>query len=278
MSILNNAIDSIAIGLEDFELYDETRALSSVRNVFSGILLLFKHKLCEMSPSGSGEVLIKQNILPVLNKDGSLSWVGKGNKTVDVHSIKERFESLGVTVDWVRFNKINSYRNNIEHYYSTETHKDVDELISDSFIIIKDFISEELNSDPKSLLGEKSWGILNHSYEVYTKEQHECTSSIEALSYFGESILDAIKNYYCEECESDLIEATQESGPAVDSDFKCRSCEFIYSYEGIVDQAVVSHFYEKAIKSGITQIVNCSLCFDGIYIYKDAVCSTCGNS
>ena len=51
VSILKNAIDSIAIGLEDYESTDERRIVSSTRNIFAGILLLFKHKLCELSPT-----------------------------------------------------------------------------------------------------------------------------------------------------------------------------------------------------------------------------------
>ena len=45
--LLQNAINSIEIGIEDYELsqQDERRIISCVRNVFAGILLLFKYKL-----------------------------------------------------------------------------------------------------------------------------------------------------------------------------------------------------------------------------------------
>jgi hypothetical protein len=42
MSILNNAIESIQIGVEDFRSEDKRRQLSAVRNVVAGILLLYK--------------------------------------------------------------------------------------------------------------------------------------------------------------------------------------------------------------------------------------------
>ncbi len=48
MTILNNAIDSIQLGIEDYELIGENpkRLISCTRNLFSGILLLFKHLDC----------------------------------------------------------------------------------------------------------------------------------------------------------------------------------------------------------------------------------------
>ena len=119
MSILKNAIDSIAIGLEDYQCPDERRIVSSTRNIFAGILLLFKHKLCELSPSDSDEALIKQRVLPEIDTTGAVRWIGKGNKTVDVQNIKERFESLGISIDWKRVERINKYRNDIEHYFSS---------------------------------------------------------------------------------------------------------------------------------------------------------------
>ena len=108
VSILKNAIDSIAIGLEDYESTDQRRIVSSTRNIFAGILLLFKHKLCELSPPDSDEALIKQRVLPRLDATGAVNWIGKGKKTVDVINIEDRFKSLGIEVDWDRIKRINT--------------------------------------------------------------------------------------------------------------------------------------------------------------------------
>ena len=68
--ILKNAVDSISLGIEDYQLgigdcesSDPRRLVSCTRNLFAGIILLFKHKLAKLSPPGSDEVLIKQRIL-----------------------------------------------------------------------------------------------------------------------------------------------------------------------------------------------------------------------
>lgn len=222
MSILQNALDSIAIGLEDFESIDERRIISSTRNIFAGILLLFKHKLCELSPAGSDEALIKQRVLPEVDATGAVNWIGKGKKTVDVQNIKDRFESLNISVDWKRLERINKYRNDIEHYYSTLNNESVQQLISDSFIIIRDFIADELEKDPKLLLGEDYWKILVDVNEVYAKEKQECDSSLEKLEYFSNEILNALQAYRCNECGSGLIE-TEDSDKAIEASFKCRA-------------------------------------------------------
>ena len=45
MSILQNAIDSIIIGVEDYDNSDKKRLLSATRNIYAGVLLLLKSKL-----------------------------------------------------------------------------------------------------------------------------------------------------------------------------------------------------------------------------------------
>jgi hypothetical protein len=67
MSILQNAIDSIALGIEDYSNPDPRRLISCTRNIFAGILLLFKHKLSQLSSPDSDEVLIKQQVLPTID-------------------------------------------------------------------------------------------------------------------------------------------------------------------------------------------------------------------
>lgn len=153
MTILQNALDSIALGVEDYENSDPRRIISCTRNLFAGILLLFKHKLSLLSPPDSDEVLTKQQILPTLDSVTGLQWQGKGKKTVDVQQIRERFDSLGVMVDWKRVDQINKYRNDIEHYFSTLSQDAVRSLITDSFIVIRDFIRDQLNQDLLTLLG-----------------------------------------------------------------------------------------------------------------------------
>lgn len=279
MSILKNAIDSIAIGLEDSESTDERRIVSATRNIFAGILLLFKHKLCELSPEGSDEALIKQTVLPAMDGTGSVNWVGKGKKTVDFRNIEERFKSLNISVDWGKLYSINQYRNDIEHYYSPLTHESIQKLISDSFLIIRDFITDELGEDPRSLLGENSWKILVEINEVYEKEKKMCDESLERLNYFSEEILHALQEYNCEKCGSNLIETT-DSGDATEAYFKCRACEHDVPYEEIVSDVLNDYYagdaYLAAKDGGDPPVINCPSCYNATYVYHENICAACG--
>ncbi|MFU1555287.1 hypothetical protein ACM3N8_16285 [Aeromonas sp. A04] len=281
MSILKNAIDSIAIGLEDFESTDERRIISATRNIFAGILLLFKHKLCELSPEDSDEALIKQTVLPEIDDSGSVNWVGRGKKTVDVRSIEERFKSLNISVDWKKLGHINTYRNDIEHYYSPLTHESIQKLISDSFLIIRDFITDELGKDPRELLGEDYWRILVDTNEVYEKEKKKCNESLERLNYFIDKILHALQEYSCTECGSDLIE-TADSGDAINAYFKCRVCESKVPYDEIVSDVINDYYagdaYIAATDGGDTPVISCPSCYNDTYVFHEGVCAACGYS
>jgi ribosomal protein S27AE len=278
MSILKNAIDSIALGLEDYRSSDERRIVSSVRNIFAGILLLFKHKLCELSPTGSDESLIKQQVLPEIDATGAVNWVGKGTKTVDVQNIKKRFNSLGITVDWNRFEQVNKYRNDIEHYYSTQNLQSVQRLVSDSCLIIRDFISEHLNKDPKNLLGDDAWAILIEVNEVYEKEKLACVDALKTLGFFNDKILRSFENYSCNECGSGLIMPSKKNMEVIEVEYVCKSCGNALPYEDIVNDAVSEYFSSEAYLShtdgGYSPITDCPQC-GGVYLYSEKICSLC---
>lgn len=282
MSILKNAIDSIALGLEDYETSkeDERRIVSCTRNIYAGILLLFKHKLSSLSAENTDEALIKERVNPKII-DNKILWVGKGKKTVDYQSIKDRFDSLGIAVDWGRIDKINNYRNNVEHYFSNLEHRAIQGLISNSFIIIRDFVSEQLNQDPKELLGSDSWLTLVDVHEVYEKEKQACTDLIEAVNFYSDTIQEAFVSYSCKECGSDLIYPKEPNTDASENGFICKSCDAEFSYEEIVSPAVINHFeadaYIAMTDGGDSPIADCPFC-GGAYIYEEKICAECGES
>ena len=218
---------------------------------------------------------------PIIETSGDISWIGKGKKTVDVQNIRERFEALGINVDWKRLDRINKYRNDIEHYYSTLKSDSIQQLISDSFIIIRDFIVDELGEDPKLLLGAKYWKILVEVNEVYAKEKNECDLTLEGLQYYSEEILHALKAFHCNSCGSGLIE-TEDSGDAATAIFKCRSCGNEESYEVFANDAVndfyASDVYLAYTDGGDIPVVDCPSCGNGAYILQEGVCVSCGGS
>lgn len=279
MSIIQNAIDSIQIGVEDFESDDDRRSVSAVRNIAAGILLLYKEKLCQLSPSDNKELLIKQNIRPIQNTRGEIIFEGKGHKTVDVQSIKERFASLNVKVEWKRFDEINKLRNDLEHYYTSESPDAVREIVAKSFLLIRDFLSEHLQEDPQEILGNDCWTTLLDVSDVYSAEEQACKASIDAVDWKYHSVEIALKNLRCNQCHSSLIQATNSDDIYPMIDLHCKSCGEDFSFYDVVEQCIDDSLAGEAIKNlmdgGESPFDSCQECGKTTFIYEEECCVAC---
>src|SRR5258708_35911496 len=100
MDLLTNAIESIQVGVEDYQAGSRPRLLSAVRNIHAGILLLSKEALRRESPKSSNEVLMMAKIVPSREPNGKAVVVGVGKNTADTRQIWERFKALGINTDW----------------------------------------------------------------------------------------------------------------------------------------------------------------------------------
>lgn len=273
MSIYINAIDSISLGLDDYKLAlagDKRRYISSTRNLFAGILLLFKEKLSQLSPDGTNEILIKKKILPVLDENGTVVFQAQGDKTVEVQDIRELFKNLKITTDWKRVEKINKYRNNIEHYYSNEDEDSIRGLLADSFLVIRDFISKELKLDPKEELGEESWKQLIHITEVFEAEKKDCESKLDELD-LNEKAIEAIKEFHCTKCLSPLI-------TAIDNHLECKSCRYEFDNEEIIEDALENKYkysWREITQGGQPELVDCPFCYKHTYVLSEKECLSC---
>jgi len=282
MPILQNAVDSIVLGTEDFRSSDSRRLLSCARNIQAGMLLLFKCKLAELSPPGSKHALVMQRVLPVLKASGGIQWEGKGKRTIDVQEIQERFDNLGIAVDWGRVHRVTNYRNEIEHLYSNATHDAARALIADSFIVIRDFIRIHLHGDPLNILGAETYNTLTGVAEVYNKEKNDLAERLALLEWLHESACDALVEHHCEKCGSGLIDVIDLAADRESAQFKCMSCGERWDAETLICQAVEDYFgYDnfRSVKDGgepaTTQCPNC--CHD-TYLLEDDVCLYCGES
>jgi hypothetical protein len=282
MTILNNAIDSIALGIEDYKSPDHRRLISCTRNIFAGILLLFKYKLAELSPNNSDEVLIKHKILPQNSATGGVIWVGEGRKTVDVQQIRERLTALSITVDWNRVDKINQYRNDIEHYHSSLSHNTVRALITDSFLLIRDFVRIHLDEDPLNLFGTETWGVLTSVAEVYETEKDECICHIEAINWEYSSLMDAIINFRCNGCGSGLIDVEYQNNDRIYSIFNCRSCGKNWDFEKLSELSMIEFFgaenHLSVTDGGDPATIECPGCGLHTYLLEENVCVVCQES
>lgn len=282
MSLLENAKNSIILGLEDFESADVKRPVSAVRNIYAGILLLFKEKLLRLSPAGSDEVLIKARIIPSLNAAGVLIFRGEGDRTVDYFGIKERFGSLGVEVDWKRVERINKIRNNLEHYYSLENKDVVKGLISESLIVIRDFLTLHLGIDPQEFLGKEAWKVMLSTAEVFQKEETDCRAKLSKIDWKPGHLANAVQESSCLRCESTLIFPIPENVDRWDTAYKCRVCGFVQDFESFVERALGEYFqydnYSSVKDGGEPATIMCPNCSKDTYILEDAFCPLCEES
>jgi len=276
MSILQNAVDSIQIGVEDFETGEAKRLPSSVRNFFAGVLLLFKHKLVQLSLN-SDEALIKQSVLPVI-VDGRVTWKGKGKKTVDFHQIKERFESLGVTVDWKTLEEIQRYRNEIEHYHTTVKPEAVREYLVACFVIVRDFIDKYLDGSPREVLGEATWSRLVEYEEVYAAEAASCAEKMNTLDWSNATERLWLTNATCDKCHSGLIRPYADTGESADEAiFECSVCGASWDRDKLLELSGSPHYSVVDIKDGGEEPVGqCPECGNMGYDSVEEQCAFCG--
>lgn len=280
MNILQNAIDSIQIGVEDFQNNDPRRQVSALRNIVSGMLLLMKEKLCQLSPPHDPELLIKKDIELVQLPNGSLSFKGKGKRTVDVQQIQERFNSLKVKIDWKRVIEIVDLRNELEHYYSTKTLSTVNEVIAKSFLILRDFVVYELEKNPIDLFGQKCWEVLLKTNDVYEVEEAICQASFKKIDWKYKKITDALKYLSCPSCHSSLIESTDERDVYPEISLLCKSCKHGFNFQDVIEDFVSEMLFDLihfAIKDGDELPYDtCPSCSKETYIFDEQSCVACG--
>jgi len=282
MDLLENAVESIRVGVEDFQAGTHARLLSAVRNIHAGILLLYKEALRRMSPADSDEVLVKSKIVPALDADGEVVFVGSGTKTADTQQIKERFEGLAISTDWKRFDSIAKARNDVEHYYPKLNQQALRGVVASAFAIVRQFVAKELNAEPRELLGEPTWQAMLEVAEVYDAEKKACIESIENAAWPSDIIKEGLSAVSCPQCGSDLMQAGDKSTSWEGPVLTCRACGTPVEPDGYVPAAVHSslahEMYLAHTDGNELPYTRCPTCGEDAYIMADEQCALCGES
>lgn len=281
MSMLDNAIQSIQIGMEDFHEEDERRVLSAIRNLYAGILLLFKYKLQQLSPDDSDEALLKTKVLPAIDPaSGEVVWVGKGKKTVEVHDIIDRLNTLGVRgVDWKLLNALQGIRNDIEHYFSPLPIERMKEAIANSLHLITQFCEPHLDERPVEILGQECWDLMLSVTTVFDAELASCQTNLRSVEWPFQEVLDAMDHMVCPECKSRLIKAVEPTAHRDAITFMCQSCQSESLYIDVAGHAVeismasVNHWRARQGDEPATCI--CPECsYDTLLVHENE-CAAC---
>jgi DNA-directed RNA polymerase subunit M/transcription elongation factor TFIIS len=279
MNLLENAITSLNLALEDYSSLGDGRLLSAVRNLHAGILLLYKEKLRQLSPPGSDDVLVKAKNKFQKGASGAIISVGAGKKTADVAQIRERFTALGIKTHWDRFDKVNELRNDVEHYFTIVNRGSMEAMISNTFIIIRDFIHHELGEDPKELLGDDAWSKLLSVSEVVEKEHEVCQKALTDIDWDSPALAEAILHLGCAECGSPLLLPVKDGH---ETNLQCRSCGEEESFEKYAGRAISGYFAKdnfRSLKDGGDPVsITCPHCSEEGYIVEENRCVICGES
>ncbi|NJO07956.1 MAG: hypothetical protein HC876_21905 [Chloroflexaceae bacterium] len=277
--LLQNAITSIQMGVEDFQTGRDERMLSATRNLYSGILLLFKEKLRDMSPPDSDEILLRVKFEPIIAADGSVKIQGVGKRTIDYDEIKDRFKKLRIDADWDRVGQVKHIRDQLEHYYTDTQPKAVGEAIANTFVVVQKFIRKELDEDPQALLGQNCWQVMLAQNEFFEQELAECKLSHQKVTWDFEILKDIIEEARCVECHSPLVMALFDNG-TYQGRFECRACGITSDEDDIVETAIrPSYRYDIILhyKDGdIMPIEQCPACYRNTFIVSEDCCVICG--
>lgn len=292
MKLYENAITSIQLGIEDFELSKSKpeRALSSVRNLFSGMLLLFKYKIASSvnDPTDAYELIFNPPaILPVLDDEGGFNWRPNGNfkkTTIDVEGIKQRFNNFGIDVNWAIIKTLHDCRNELEHLHPRHTFGELAGFIANLFPVLHDFITEKLHQSPLDILGS-SWKIMLAHKEFYDNELKVCENSWESAD-IPEGLQEYLVKCCCENCGSKLIKANQEDideGKTFDRDedtlkYNCSSCAHSdLICPELFHRLDMAHDYDP--RNGDEPLIEeCYACRHHTFLIYEQKCVWCGNT
>ncbi|MGJ7249572.1 hypothetical protein [Morganella morganii] len=295
--LYKNALASIQLGLEDFKNSqlpidnggNPSRTLSAIRNLYAGMLLIFKYKIIISVDSEEDAYQLifmpPHKILPHPDGKGGITWKPDGKfkqTTIDVDGIKQRFQKFNINVDWDVICKLQKSRNDLEHLHPKNSHGELAGFVANLFPILNDFITKELSEDPVKLLGD-SWLIMLGHQEFYMLKIDECKKTwgdtnvpIGMLEFLGEC--------KCQECGSSLLKANQEnidSGDKVyldEEEFKydCISCGYSDLIVPLLISKLESEFFYWLPNGDEPNYELCLNCNHDTFILREQRCRWCG--
>lgn len=279
--LLKNAVVSIQLGLEDFASDDERRIISAARNLYSGVLLLAKEVLRQLSPPGSNDILIRTKTKAVKEADGTVRLVGDGKKTIDRFEIEETFKQLQLAVDLSNLKRLADIRNDIEHMHPQHAPALIQEAIADAMPIIRDIIVRELHEEPSALLGQPAWDALLDQAKVFKAEQDACRDSFESIDWESETLASAVKEFRCPHCSASLLyNDNADATVPTNLHLICAKCGERADNESVIEAAIDEHLawdaYVAMTDGGDLPINNCPECGRETFIVHENRCANCG--
>ena len=258
--LFDNAVQSIRLGLEDYEAEDPARTLSAIRNFYAGLLLLAKEVLVRAVPDADDWYVIAANYKLKPNKSGGIEHVPRGKSSIDLDGIAQRFKDFGLRIDEAALRKIGRIRNDVEHRFPTKKDDSMRLLIAEAFPVAYQLF-RQAGEEPRIVL-EDAWETMLTENTIYKKEQKECSKTFDKIEWVSD-ILSTV-HLVCPECQSDLV-TQRDSGNTnkQEIDAECRSCGETISAERLIHNMAIH------LDSGDGTLRTCPECNLATYIMND---------
>jgi hypothetical protein len=278
-TLFDNAVQSIQLGIEDYQANDPRRTLSAVRNFYAGVLLLAKEVLVRQVPNADSDGVLGARYKPVPDGDGGVRYEPASNQTVDFATLGDRFKDFGLKIDRAALNDLNRIRNAIEHHCTDETSETVREAIAKAFPVVVDLFNHA-GEPPHEALGD-AWPVVLDVRAVYEKELERCRRSFDNIDWPSTVLADATFN--CPHCSSDLVAQLDPDNTDIQSaECECRSCRAKVDAENAVKRALQLHLEwdsYTAAKDGDEDVLGtCPECGMETYVCSgdEVGCAWCG--
>lgn len=266
-NLFNNAVQSIRIGIEDYQSADAARALSATRNLYAGLLLLAKEALVRAAPRADESSVIAADFVPVPDDTGGVHYRPRSHRTIGFAEIRKRLKEFGLTIDDSALLKIRNIRNDIEHRYPDLSAEAVRTVVARAFPVTVQLF-RLLREEPSGVLGD-AWKTMLTVREVYEQERSECQASFSKLQWRS-PVLEMISPL-CPRCTSELvaqvdIKNTQQENIRA----RCRSCTTTVDAEELIETMLHDHYEADAyvaFKDGGNQpVAACPSCRRDTYV------------
>ena len=277
-ALLDNAIASIRIGVQDYSSPESHRHLSAVRNYYAGILLLAKAVLVRRFPNQDPDILLAAKLKPQAGVNGTVEIVPEGRTTIDFQTLGRRFDDLGIPFDHKLLAELNRIRNDIEHRFSPIGRSAIVEAIAKGFPAAGQLL-RLLGEDPASLLGDE-WSEMLQTQGLFIAELKGCQKTLEAIDWRSGTVADA--KLVCTECESNLVQQADPHNTGQDeAELSCRACGAQLDVGDVIDKTVDdvlgAEAYLRVKDAGEDgPYYDCPDCGKATFIDFEGACANCG--
>ena len=290
-NLFDNAIQSIQLGVEDYQNDDPKRAASAIRNFYAGVLLLAKEVLIRRVSVTNPYEVLGVSYKPIPKGATGISYVSDSSRTIDIETISDRFNDFGLKFNITEMRVLRKIRNDLEHLYSNEPHKVVREAIGRAFQVVVELF-RLIGEEPANWL-QDSWIVMLEVRDIYESELDFCRKTFDEVEWPSGYLINA--QISCTECDSDLVEQVDPKNKCYQSlRCRCRRCGNRISPNEAMASALESRLYSEIYiamtDGGESPVQTCPGCGSKTYlltveevgcVWCELVlgeCVRCGNS